>query len=271
MEYKVYTPCDELTRQIRYHWSLDAGADAPKERERIFPDGCIELIFNYGELFMKHEPDGSSFLQPRGIIYGQIKSFIEVAPTGKVGLFSTRFNPAGLQPFLNFDVNDFTGKALSVGEIWGDEGIALEKEMIECADNEARKATVEAFLLKRLESIAFDTHDVEYYVDALLQNEGTISIDKLADELSIGKRQLERKFIAAVGLSPKFLSRIIRFQNTLQLIEKKEFISFTNVAYDGGFYDQAHFIKDFKEFTGLNPKQYFSENLEMAKHFVFDE
>lgn len=271
MEYNVYDPREELARQIRYHWSLDAGADDPKERERIFPDGCIELIFNYGELFRKHEPDGSSFLQPRGMIYGQIKSFIEVEPTGAVGLFSTRFNPAGLKPFIDFDVDYFTGRALTVAELWGDDGIALEQAMIACADNEARKATVEAFLLKRPESVAFDNRDVEYCVDALLQSEGTVSIDKLADELEIGQRQLERKFVAAVGLSPKFLARIFRFQNTLQLIEKKEFVSFTNVAYDGGFYDQAHFIRDFKEFTGLNPKQYFSENLEMAKHFAFDE
>lgn len=271
MEYNVYDPREELASQIRYHWSLDAGADDPKERERIFPDGCIELIFNYGELFRKYNPDGSSFLQPRGIVYGQIKSFIEVEPTGTVGLFSTRFNPAGLQPFIDFDVDDFTGRALTVAELWGDDGIVLEKAMIACADNEARKATVEAFLLKKLEAVNFDNRDVEYCVDALLQSEGTTSIDKLADELEIGQRQLERKFVAAVGLSPKFLARIIRFQNTLQLIEKKEFVSFTNVAYDGGFYDQAHFIRDFKEFTGLNPKQYFSENLEMAKHFVFDE
>lgn len=271
MEYITYDPSPGLSTHLRYHWSLDAGADAPKERERIFPDGCIELIFNYGELFRKHEPDGTSFLQPRGIVYGQIKSFIEVEPTGAVGLFSTRFNPAGLKPFIDFDVDDFTGRALTVAELWGDDGIALEQAMIACADNEARKATVEAFLLKKLESVTFDNRDVEYCVDALLQSEGTVSIDKLADELEIGQRQLERKFVAAVGLSPKFLARIIRFQNTLQLIEKKEFVSFTNVAYDGGFYDQAHFIRDFKEFTGLNPKQYFSKNLEMAKHFVFDE
>ncbi len=271
MEYNVYEPREELARQIRYHWSLDAGADDPKERERIFPDGCIELIFNYRDLFHKHEPDGTSFLQPRGIIYGQIKSFIEVEPTGAVGLFSTRFNPAGLQPFVDVDVSDFTGRALTVAELWGEEGIALENAMVACPDNQTRKATVESFLLNKLEALTFDSRHVEYCVDALLKSEGSVSIDKLAAELEIGQRQLERKFIATVGLSPKFLARIIRFQNTLQLIEKKEFVSFTNVAYDGGFYDQAHFIKDFKEFTGLNPKQYFSENLEMAKHFVFDE
>jgi len=271
MEYKVYTPTEALARQVRYHWSLDADADAPKERERIFPDGCIELIFNYGELFRKHETDGNSFLQPRGIIYGQIRSFIEVEPTGAVGLFSTRFNPAGLQPFIGFDVNDFTGRALTVSEIWGKEGEALEKAMVTAANNEERKTLVEGFLMKKLESVAFDNSDVEYCVDALTNSDGTANIDQLADELEISKRQLERKFIAAVGLSPKFLSRIIRFQNTLQLIEKKEFVSFTTVAYDGGFYDQAHFIKDFREFTGLNPKQYFSKNLEMARHFTFDE
>ncbi len=104
-------------------------------------------------------------------------------------------------------------------------------------------------------------------IEAVLQSNGTISIEKLADELQIGKRQLERKFQAVVGLNLKMFSRIIRFNYALQLIEKKEFDGFTKVAYDGGFYDQPHFIKDFKDLTGLNPKQYFSENLEMVKFF----
>jgi AraC-like DNA-binding protein len=272
MDYKVYMPGGTLARYIRYYWSLERGADAgPHERERIFPDGCIELIFNYRDLFRQYHTGGSSALQPRGIIYGQIRSFIEVKATGDIGLFSIRFNPAGLQPFINFDVNSFSGRTLLLPDLWGDAGTQLQERVLACNSNEERIAIIENFLIGRLATATVDTSTVEYCVEALLASEGTGSIDQLAAELEISKRQLERKFMAAVGLSPKLLARIIRFQNTLQLIEKKEFISFTNVAYDGGFYDQAHFIKDFKDFTGLNPRQYFSENLEMVKHFSFDE
>jgi AraC-like DNA-binding protein len=272
MEYKVYTPCPGLEKQVRYYWSLESNPDdAPHSRERIFPDGCIELIFNYRDLFIKFENNVPSHEQYRTMLYGQLKTYIEVEATGRVGLFSVRFNPAGLQPFINRDVGTLTSRELNITQLWGAEGSELELQMLACTTNEERVSLIEDFLLNKLKAIAFDNSDVEYCVDALTQSEGSVTIDVLAKQLCIGKRQLERKFNAAVGLSPKMLARIIRFQNTLQLIEKREFTSFTGVAHEGGFYDQAHFIKDFKEFTGLNPKQYFSENLEMVKHFSFDE
>lgn len=272
MEYKVYTPCTTLAKQVRYYWSLESNPDdAPHSRERIFPDGCIELIFNYRDLFIKFENNVPSHEQHRTMLYGQLKTFIEVEATGHVGLFSVRFTPAGLQPFINRDVGALTSRELNITELWGTEGNLLEQQMLACAGNEERVSLIEIFLLNKLKTIAFDNSDVEYCVDAMTQSGGSITIDVLAKQLCIGKRQLERKFSAAVGLTPKMLARIIRFQNTLQLIEKRDFTSFTGVAHEGGFYDQAHFIKDFKEFTGLNPKQYFYENLEMVKHFSFDE
>ncbi len=272
MEYKVYPPCPSLEKQVRYYWSLESNpGDAPHSRERIFPDGCIELIFNYRDLFIKFQNNVPLHEQHRTMLYGQLKTYIEVEATGRVGLFSVRFNPAGLQPFIKRDVGALTSRELNITELWGAEGSELELQMLACTTNEERVAFIEDFLRNKLKSIAFNNSDVEYCVDALTQSEGNVTIDVLAQQLCISKRQLERKFSAAVGLTPKMLARIIRFQNTLQLIEKREFISFTGVAHEGGFYDQAHFIKDFKEFTGLNPKQYFSENLEMVKHFSFDE
>ena len=272
MDYQVYTPCDALAKHIRYYWSLESNPeDAPHSRERIFPDGCIELIFNYRDLFIKFENGIASHEQYRTMLYGQLKKFIEVQATGSVGLFSVRFSPAGLQPFLDYDVARITTHELNISELWGTDGLELERQMLHCISNQERIILIEQFLSSRLKIVAFDNQHVEYCVDALTASNGNVTIEKLAQDLNIGKRQLERKFSAAVGLSPKYFARIIRFQNTLQLIEKHEFTSFTAVAADGGFYDQAHFIKDFKEFTGLNPKQYFSENLEMAKHFSFDQ
>lgn len=272
MEYKVYTPRPELAKQVKTYWSLDsAGNDAPHERERIFPDGCIELIFNHGDVFRKYDSNTDFHIQPRSFVHGQFKKYFELQATGRIGIFSARFHPAGLQPFITFDVDSFTGRTLSVAEIWGDEGRRLEKEMAACNSYEQQIALLEAFLLNKRNALKIDNAPVEYCVDAILENVGNVSIEQLAGELSISKRQLERRFTAAVGISPKLLARIIRFQNILQLIENKELKNFTTVAYEGGFYDQAHFIKDFKDFTGLNPKQYFSENLEMVKFFSFEE
>ncbi len=266
MDYKIFSPNDKLSKYIKCYWSLENQDDSvPHSRERIFPDGCIELIFNYGDLFVTYNPNGEAEEQPKNFIHGQLKKFIEVQGMGKIGVFSIRFQPAGLQPFIDSDISQFTGIFTEVSNIWK-EGNLLEKEMSSCKNNEERISVIEKFLEKRLKNSP-NNADIECCVNEIIQSDGMISIEKLSDDLKIGRRHLERKFLSNVGLSLKLFSRIIRFNNALQLIENKDFRNFTNVAHDGGFYDQAHFIKDFKYFTGLNPKQYFSENLEMAKYF----
>lgn len=266
MDYKIFSPNDKLSKYIKCYWSLENQDDSvPHSRERIFPDGCIELIFNYGDLFVTYNSKGEAEEQPKNFIHGQLKKFIEVQGMGKVGIFSIRFQPSGLQTFIDSDVNQFTEVFTEVSNIWK-EGNLLEKEMNSCQNNEERISVIEKFLENRLKNSPNNT-DIECCVNEIIQSDGMISIEKLSEDLKIGKRHLERKFLSNVGLSLKLFSRIIRFNNALQLIENKDFRNFTNVAHDGGFYDQAHFIKDFKYFTGLNPKQYFSENLEMAKYF----
>lgn len=268
MEYKIYHPNEKLSRYIKYFWSLEnLQNDAPHSKERIFPDGCIELIFHYGDHFMKIYGSGTASVQPKSFIHGQLTSYIELEATGKIGVFSARFHPAGLQPFIDFDVLKLTDTTLTVSEIWGKSGTELEKNVLKASSNQERVEITERFLETKLGSLSKNNEAIDFCVEAIIESNGTISIEKLTDELQISKRQLERKFQAVVGLNLKLFSRITRFNYALQLIEKKEFDSFTKVAYDGGFYDQAHFIKDFKDITGLNPKQYFSENLEMVRFF----
>lgn len=269
MDYQLYAADASLAPYIKCYWSLTGDAETPT-RERIFPDGCIELIFHSGDLFRKYDATDNYHIQPRSFIHGQITEYIEVEPTGSVKIFSARFQPGGLQRFIDFEVGELTGITKSVAEIWGDAGNALEKAIMATESDTGKIEVLERFLTERSKQSKIHDAYAEYCVNELVGSNGAASVDDIAENLHIGRRQLERKFVAAVGLPPKMLARILRFQHTLHLIENREFVSFTQVAYDGGFYDQAHFIKDFRQFTGLNPKKYFSENLEMAKHFAFD-
>jgi AraC-like DNA-binding protein len=269
MDYQLYLPGQRLVPYVKCYWSL-ANDTENASRERIFPDGCIELIFNTGDLMRKYDSATSFHIQPRSFIHGQLTKFIEIEPTGETKIFSARFQPGGLQRFIDFEVGELTGITKSVGEIWGDAGNALEKDIIGTPSDTEKIEILERFLAEKLNLSSRYDADAEYCVNQMIDTNGSASIEQIAAIMNIGKRQLERKFVAAVGLPPKMLARILRFQHTLQLIENHQFVSFTQVAYDGGFYDQAHFIKDFKQFTGLNPKKYFSSNLEMAKYLVFD-
>jgi transcriptional regulator GlxA family with amidase domain len=95
-----------------------------------------------------------------------------------------------------------------------------------------------------------------------------LGVSQLADKLNIHRRNLERRFETAVGMSPKQLSRIVRLQSTLKLLEQKKYSNLTSLAYESGYYDQAHFIKDFREFTGISPKSFFANNLRLSALFI---
>lgn len=267
MDYQVFEPQPALVNYIKCYWNLHNDDDSiPHSRERVFPDGCIELIVNYGDAMRKFE-NGQEEIQQRYFIHGQLKKFIELESTGRIGIFSVRFLPAGLQPFIDFDVSELTEKTMTLSEIWNEEGKSLEAAMQSAKNTQERIEIAETFLMMRLAKSKKTPSEISLCVTDIMASDGRITMDELSEKYHIGKRHLERKFLSGVGLSQKLFARIVRFNNALQLIENKDFSTFTHVAHEGGFYDQAHFIRDFKDFTGLNPKQYFSENLEMVKFF----
>lgn len=268
MEYQEYSPLQALSVYIRCFWTLeDLSPTHPPVREKIFPDGCTELIFHYGDHFRKYDNEQDFHIQEKSFLHGQLTRYMEIEPTGRVGIFSLRFQPGGLQPFIPVPVSSLTEKTVSLSNLWQEEGQRLEADVLAATTNVERKNILEKFLLKKLEQKNSDKEPALQLAKTIASSEGTLNTEELAAKLQISKRHFEKTFVACVGLKPKMLARILRFNNALRLIEAGELDSFTAIAHEGGFYDQAHFIKDFKDITGLNPKKYYSENLEMTRFF----
>src|SRR5690606_6368498 len=101
---------------------------------------------------------------------------------------------------------------------------------------------------------------VKTTIDALLLSKGSKSISNILKTDPSKRRQLERKFMKQIGISPKQLGKAIRLQATLQMLLTQESKTFTDIGYESDFYDQAHFIKDFKEFTGITPKEFLTDD-----------
>lgn len=268
MHYQLYLPNPSLSSLIKCYWSLEGG-ELPGTQQRIFPDGCIELVFHYGDLFQKYHPNGTTHTQPRSFIHGQLTRFIEIGNSGKVGIFSVRFQPHGLRPFTNINTYEINDDNIQIIDIWGAAGRELENRMLEASNNEQRIQIIEQFLLYQLQSTTTNGL-VKSCVAMINYANGSVNIEELSTKLNIGRRHLERQFIDAVGLNPKQYARITRFQHVLALVEQKRYHTLTTLAHNTGFYDQAHFIKDFREFTGLSPRQYFAENLPLVKFFNLD-
>lgn len=114
-------------------------------------------------------------------------------------------------------------------------------------------------LLDKLNEKSTIDNIVKSTVDALMATSGSSPIKAILKKDLSKRRQLERKFLQQIGMSPKQLGRVVRLQTALKLLLNQQTETFTQIAYESEYYDQNHFIKDFKEFTGLTPKEFFGK------------
>jgi AraC-like DNA-binding protein len=226
------------------------------------------MIFHYGDRFQQYFEDGTSIIQPASFVFGQITKFIEISPTGVSGIVAARFFPDGLAPFLPVPIVALENKAVPVADLFGEEGKLTEERIFSAISLHERVKIIEEFLLSRLRSPQTIDSITKSCIVEIFQSHGQLGMAELAGKMNITRRNLERRFSSVIGMSPKQLSKVIRLQATLKMLQQKQFTSLTSLAYENGYYDQAHFIKDFKDFTGISPKLFFAENLQLSNLFA---
>lgn len=271
MVYNEYNPIAHLAPYVKCFWTLQIeSVQAAQERERIMPDGTIELIFHYGDKYQQFDKSGGVLVQPRSFLYGQLTSYIEIAPTGNTGIMGIRFYPHGLAAFINMPVSECTAQVVTVYDVFGASAAELEDKIMTATSDEARVVIMNEYLINRLQPAM--GYAMAYAVQSIQSSKGSCSITKLAADVCMSERQLERKFMATVGMSPKAFSRVIRFSHSLKMLQSGlEVGTLSDIAHAMGYYDQAHFIRDFKEYAGMTPMQYCADNHHMSDLFVGSE
>lgn len=267
MNYQTFEPNQDLNTLIKCYWILEGPKEEMPDKQTIVPDGCMEMIFHYGDLYRQYTENGNSIIQPRCFVIGQLTRLLEIEPTGKTGIFSVRFHPGGFLPFATIPIKEIENTAVSLKKLFGKNGQEIEQKILNSNSTTEKIKLIETFLLNRLTDAQTVDHIVKSTVETILTANGQLSIDNLSKQTNINRRQLQRKFSSTIGLSPKQLSKSIRLQATLKMLLNKKFTSLTALAYESEYYDQAHFIKDFKEFTGFTPKEFYRDNLKMSSLF----
>jgi AraC-like DNA-binding protein len=270
MNYQTFEPNNDLMTLIKCYWTLESPKEKTPERQTIIADGCIEMIFHYGDLYRQYVENGNTIIQPRCFVIGQLTRPLEIEPTGETGIFSVRFHPNGFLPYATIPIKEMENTAVSLEKLFGKNGHEIEQQVLSAHSTSERIKLVETFLLNQLMDTATIDRIVKSTVEVIITANGQSSIDELSKQTNINRRQLERKFSSAIGLSPKQLSKTIRLQATLKMLLHKKFTKLTSVAYESEYYDQAHFIKDFKEFTGFTPKEFYGNSLKMTSLFIAD-
>lgn len=269
MNYQTFQPHSALASLVKCYWTLEVPAEANAQRQRIVPDGCLEMIFILGDDIKRYTSEDEFIIQPRAIVIGQITEPFIIQPTGYVRCFAARFYPFGFANFVTAPIKNLENKETPIEQLFGDKPAQeLEQKIIQAADTRERIGIIESFLLNKLNDKATIDSIVKTTIDILLLTNGNASINAILKEDSSKRRQLERKFLKQVGLSPKQLGKVIRLQAALKMLLSQKNESLTQIAYDSEYYDLAHFNRDFKEFTGINPKE-FLENDKMLLSSVF--
>ncbi|MEO9870871.1 AraC family transcriptional regulator [Ekhidna sp.] len=272
MNYETFAPHPNLDAIVKCHWILEVPGDMEAPKQRVIPDGCIEMCFILGDDVKRFNSENEFIIQPRAMVFGQITKPYFVKPTGYVNTFAVRFYPYGFANFITQPIHELADKETPLTSLFEESSIKeLEQKIIEAASTKSRIAIIESFLLSRLTDKSIIDNIVTSTIDSLSQTKGSASINSiLKDDLS-KRRNLERKFSKQVGISPKQLGRIIRLQAALKMMLNKPGENLTQVAYENEYYDQAHFTKDFKEFTGVNPKQYLDNDQMMLSSLIYSK
>jgi AraC-like DNA-binding protein len=267
MNYQTFEPSDDLGTFIKCYWTLVHPIEDSPERQTIVPDGCMEMIFHYGDLYKQYTDKGKYIIQPKCFVIGQLTRPLEIEPTGETRIFSVRFHPNGFLPFTTVPIKEMENKAVALDELFGNAGIEIADQILNADSTSRRIELIESFLLKRLIDDDTVNRIVKSTFDTILTAKGQLSVNELSEQINVSRRQLERTFSKAIGLSPKQLSKTVRLQATLNMLLNKKFSKLTELAYENEYYDQAHFIKDFKELTGFTPKEFYGNKLKMSSLF----
>lgn len=243
----------ELKDVVRYFWSIE-GADVGTQRYRLLAESSPGLVFFYRS--------------GHGLLAGITDHYCEFGISGELGMVGAYLFPYCLPAMFNISACDATNTQVPLADALGREGIELQTQVAEAANSEARFHVLAGFLERRKHAARGLASGLFQGIRHLVQHNGNLKLEHLARNLGISHRQLDRRFQGAVGIAPKVFSCLVRFQASLQLPKKQVLHNLTDLALAAGYYDQSHFIRDFREYAGMSPRQYFALRANAADNFV---
>lgn len=260
--YYTIPPPLHLAPYIRFFWVLES--DEPSYLHHAMADVCPELVFHYQGQFDEVKASGKREKSSISGLQGQTRHTSRFQINERFGIFGTYLYPYTLSLLFGIPATEFANQYSDLTSFLGPEGKELEARIMEAADHGERVQLLSRFLEKRLKNIsARDSSPAMCAsMQLIMQSGGRLKVDVLAEEACLSQRQYERNFKQLSGFSPKLFSRIVRFHKAFNACNTASDNTLAQVALESGYYDQSHFIQDFKQFSGLNPRHFFSGKAE---------
>src|SRR5262245_55014435 len=268
MQYTEHPPASALAHMVECMWTLEGHArELAGPAQPILPDGRSELIVHFGDPFERVDDEGGADRQPPLIFAGQLTRRLVLQPTGRVAVLGVRFRPDGASAYLRSSMRELVGLTIDVADA-APELARTALHVRETAGTLDRAAPIMQAKLAAVAQHAIDPR-VAHAVEAVERTGGLLAIDGLARSMGTTRRHLERLFLDRVGISPKRLARLTRFQRAVRLLEHGESgPRGTETAHSCGYADQAHFVRDFRELAGCTPTAHLMSRAELTGFFI---
>lgn len=253
MRFDLYTPCPALQPYIK-HFAISEQQDA--QAYTVLPGTALVMGFQYRGVLNQIEKNNATALSTAGIT-GLMDGYRIFKNSCSIGTVLVYFKETGAANFFKMPLNELFSESVGMDNFIPPSVLESIVSRLAEADTDAKRiAITEQFLLSQLCSLPADKL-VEEAVRLIIDTNGTLRITDLAQKLYISQSPLEKRFRKTVGATPKKFSSIIRINSLIDSVNKSQ--SFTEAAYLAGYYDQSHFIKEFKTFTGETPEKFFTQ------------
>lgn len=267
MPYLHYRPSPPLSHFVEMFWYYEGEAGGPHKKERLLPQGSSELVVNLREdeirlydrknLNESHKFGGAAICGPHSQFF-----VIDTAEQDCVA--GAHFRAGGAFPFFNLPLGELHNEHVSLDVLWGGAAIRLRDRLLEEPTPEAKLRRFEQIMFEQICQPLGQHRAVNYALVRL--GADAAAITDLSNEIGISTRRLVDVFRDQVGLTPKLFARVQRFQNVIQNLPPEQDVDWVEVALDYGYYDQAHFVHDFRSFSGLSPSTYLKYRTRHTNH-----
>ncbi len=236
-----HLPAQDLRFFIERYWIVrwDLRGQEPYVQETL-PYPCVNVVF---------EQDATRVY---GVETGKFFRVLE----GKGHVFGIKFKPGAFYPFVKTPISRLTNSTMSFSDAFGVPCTRLEEAILSQEHEGAMVEIAETFLRERLPERDEHVRAINQIVDVIIAHRDITKVDDLVDRLHLNKRAVQRLFQQYVGVSPKWVIKRYRLHEVAEQLSRGDMTDWTTLAGDLGYFDQAHFIKDFKALVGKTPAEY---------------
>jgi len=257
-KYPVQHPL--LKKYIKFFWEIHI--EHMQLNHKLIPVRNIDLKFNLSEIPHYECLNGKEHLLEEIYFSGLRDHFrnTHLKFNGKVHMLGICFLPEGFFPFFKIPVSEFKNQLLGASEVGFHLANTIRERLMEAPDVATRLNILEILLSSILDASNYTPENFRQIFNALKQKYNSIQISEFCHQNNISIRKLERMFNKYVGVSAKTYATINRFQNSLNQLLHSDYAKLSDIAYSNGYFDQMHFIKEFKRFAGNSPKSFGHKN-----------